>query len=164
MKRFLVAFMGVTVLGLISAGILFAVDAPTDPITLSIEGESRAMVAQFKHDKHQDYACTDCHHTYTPDANGEYPKDKRGQYETLPENTWTQDQAVQECKECHKLETDKKQKKEMLVGVTMVRSIEDAGHDNCQDCHKAHNKENKLKKGDEGWAPDKCNDCHESSK
>ena len=82
----------------------------------------------------------------------------------LPENTWTQDQAVQECKECHKLETDKKQKKEMLVGVTMIRSIEDAGHDNCQDCHKAHNKENKLKKGDEGWAPDKCNDCHESSK
>ena len=151
------AFLGVFVF----AGLLIAADAPTEDLAITVEGATKPLAIKFSHAKHKDAACDACHHIYKPDDKGQYPKNKRGDYDTLPTNEWKQGDDVQMCDVCHKLEADKKKQKEMQKSPDQVRSLEDAFHDNCVACHKAINKEKKLKGDDK--LPQSCNDCHAKS-
>ena len=162
-KRLMLFTFSLLIVVVLAAGTVFAAtEPPKEDIAITAEGATRPLQVKFSHDKHKAYKCTDCHHVYKPNDKGEYEKDKRGNYKTLPVNDWKDDQKVEKCSSCHKLEADKKKKKEMLSSKTEARSMEDAFHDNCVACHKDYNKEKKLK-GKDGL-PSRCNDCHEKSK
>ena len=162
-KKSLVVITALALVGtLCIAVVLAATEAPTEDLELTVEGATRPLIVKFGHEKHKAYACSECHHIFKPDDKGEYPKDKRGKYKKELENFWKEGDEVQACSDCHKLEDDKKAKKEMKIGKNQVRSLEDAFHGNCVDCHKAYNKKNKLK-GDDKLVST-CNDCHEKAK
>ena len=159
-KRLVVILVAALVAVFGFSGMAFAAsEMPDGPIALTVEGQTKPLKVEFNHDTHKAFKCVECHHVYKPDDKGEYPKDRRGEYKKLPENHYQEGQEVQYCKECHKLESDKKTAKKMKTGKDTIRSLEDAFHGNCVACHRLINKNEKLK-GDDAH-PYKCNDCHE---
>jgi hypothetical protein len=160
-KKAMVILLAMVVVAFLAAavGATDSTEEPDEPIKFEPpEGAEKEIIVEFDHELHGEYGCVECHHEYRPNDKGEYPKDRRGQYDEKPENTWEPGETVKPCIECHELEPDRKKQREMLQNPEMVRSFEDAMHDNCQSCHKDYNRENKLR-GDDAL-PSTCTDCH----
>ncbi|MFH1886597.1 MAG: cytochrome c3 family protein [Pseudomonadota bacterium] len=117
--------------------------------------EHSKPIVSFTHKKHYTEfgaTCGECHH------------DDKGQ--ALADLKEGDD--VQPCIACHKKpgempRDEKKEVKGLPKDEKKAREMAyqaEAIHENCQGCHKDHNKDKGLKKGDAGFAPTSCNDCH----
>ncbi|MFH1139414.1 MAG: cytochrome c3 family protein [Pseudomonadota bacterium] len=101
-------------------------DAPAEPVKIldAAFGEHTKAPVMFDHSKHQQDACTDCHH------------DNRGD-----KNTWKQGDPVKKCGECHTAPAEKVSKKsstKILEGFKQAGNpnLEEAFHTNCFICHR----------------------------
>ncbi len=152
-KRFVMTALIVGIAAVFFAGTLYA----TDVIKMQTKGYDKHTnpIVEFHHKSHaQDYAkkypdlykdgCGACHH----DANHK------------PLTSLKEGDKVESCIACHK-EPGKKPSKEKLSKKERIKKYHaEAIHENCQGCHRDHNKANKLKSKDPGYAPTTCNKCH----
>ncbi len=159
---FIVGMVGLFV----STGI-FAEDKMPDVIKMENKAyeKHKNPIVMFAHKKHsEDYAkkdpelykrgCGECHHdeNHKPLSDLKACETVKGciQCHTKPGEMPIKEKKAMREQKLSKEEQDKKTREYHAEAI----------HDNCKGCHRDHNKKNKLKSKDEGYAPTTCKQCH----